>query len=162
MRAAVLVKRFHISLVQYSIIVGCALVYTASASPGLCWCIVGTSFEHCGRPRGPTATSPYALYLAHRLEVSQIWTRFHMTETIPALWAFLKLVFLSARPGIVGPTEGSVNSVKLDSSHFASCTQKKKSAHRVGFPFVMVCSSLPGNTAHSSHNRPLCEAEHCG
>lgn len=60
---------------------------------------------HCGGPSGPTATSPHALYLAHRLEVSQIWTRFHVTKTIPALWAFLKPAFLSAWPGIVGPVK---------------------------------------------------------
>lgn len=39
---------------------------------------------------------------------------------------------------------------------------RRKSAHRVGFPFVTVLSSLPGNTLHSSHNRSFCESGYCG
>lgn len=39
---------------------------------------------------------------------------------------------------------------------------RRKSAHRVGFPFVMALSSPPGNTPHSSHNHSLCESGYCG
>lgn len=46
----------------------------------------------------------------------------------------LKPAILPAQPGIVGPREASVNSVKLDRSHFASCTRKKKKCPPCGFP----------------------------
>lgn len=39
---------------------------------------------------------------------------------------------------------------------------RRKSAHRVGFPFVTALSSLPGNTPHSSHNHSLSESGYCG
>lgn len=32
----------------------------------------------------------------------------------------------------------------------------------MGFPFVMLLSSPPGNTAHSSHDLSLCESGYCG
>lgn len=48
---------------------------------------------------------------------------------------FLKPGILPAQPGIVGPREGPVNSVKLDSSHFASCTWQKKKCPPCGFSF---------------------------
>lgn len=38
-------------------------------------------------------------------------------------------------PGIVGPREAPVNSVKLDSSHFTSCTWQKKKCPPCGFSF---------------------------
>lgn len=71
------------------------LVYSESLSssqvPGWSFFLGGTGSQHSGGPSSPTATSPCALYLARRLEVSEIWTRFHVMETLPA---FLPL-FLS-------------------------------------------------------------------
>lgn len=63
-----------------------SVLFTPKISiPVLCWRIRGTSFQHSGGPSGPTATSPCALYLAHSLEVSEISTRFHVTEILPAI-----------------------------------------------------------------------------
>lgn len=42
--------------------------------------------QQSGGPCGPTATSRYALCLARSLEVSQISTRFHVTETLPVVF----------------------------------------------------------------------------
>ncbi|KAK0146382.1 NADH dehydrogenase [ubiquinone] iron-sulfur protein 4, mitochondrial [Merluccius polli] len=62
---------------------------------------------HAEGPGGPTATSPPpadALYSQRSLEVSKIWTRFHVTETLPALFSepSLKPGFLSAQPVFLG------------------------------------------------------------
>lgn len=63
-----------------------SVLFTPKISiPVLCWRIRGTSFQHSGGPSGPTATSPCALYLARSLEVSEISTRFHVTEILPAI-----------------------------------------------------------------------------
>lgn len=65
----------------------CWILFTQKSSVlDLCWSIRGTSLQHSGGPSGPTATSPYALYLARSLEVSEISTRFHVTETLPAFF----------------------------------------------------------------------------
>ncbi|MEQ2187328.1 hypothetical protein GOODEAATRI_003590 [Goodea atripinnis] len=76
-------------------------------------------------------------YLASSQKVSDMLTRFHVTETLPANPPppFLTPGILSAQPGIVGPCEGPLNSVKLDSSHFASCTWQKKKCPPCVFSF---------------------------
>lgn len=119
-------KHFEISLL---------FVQTFSI-PALSWRIRGTSFQQSGGPSSPTATCSYVLYLAHIQEVSEIQTRFHVTNTLPATHPpVFKLGILSAQPGIEGPRESPMNSVKLDSSHFASCTWQKKKCPPCGFSF---------------------------
>lgn len=124
-----------------------------SPSPGLCWSIRGTTIQHSAGPSGPTATSPYALYLARSLEVSEIATRFQVTETSPALHPPpLSPAFCLPSQVLSGPVKALWIVSNLIVLILLPVHGRRKSAHRVGFPFVTALSSLPGNTLHSSRN----------
>lgn len=122
-------------------------------SVSLCWSIRGTSIQHSAGPSGPTATSPYTLYLARSLEVSEIATRFHVTETSPALCPpLLSPAFCLPSQVLSGPVKALWIVSNLIVLILLPVHGRRKSARRVGFPFVTARSSLPGNTLHSNHN----------
>lgn len=91
--------------------------------------------QQTGGPCGPTATSRYALCLARSLEVSQISTRFHVTETLPVVFPpLLSPPFCLPSQVLSGPVKALWIVSNLIVLILLPVHARRKSAHRVGFP----------------------------
>lgn len=120
----------------------------------------GSSSRRSRGPSGPTGTSASPLYLAYSQEVSEIWTRFHVTETLPAAFPpFLSPAFCLPSQVLSGPVKALWIVSNLIVLILLPVHGQKKNGPPCGFSFCDVLSSPPGNTPHSSRNRSLCD---CG